>query len=188
MKAAGKVPPFNTEVMMMELDVSQGFLHPATPYPFQASLMLAPQDVGGETVTFAPVMLEGTYFVADDTVRLEGRLTTTARANCALCLGLAEKAVEVTFDETFRKDANETEDECFSYEGKVVPLDHMALTLVMLNLPMRFVCGRPDCHADVALKAWNEEEKTWAENDGETATYRPFEGLDVLLDEEKREH
>ena len=118
----------------MELDVSQGFVHPATAFPFQAELTLEAQDVGGETVTFDPVTLEGTYFVTDDTVRLEGRLTTTAHAACAVCLAPAEKAIELDFDETFRKDANETEDECFRYEGKSVPLDHMALTLVMFKI------------------------------------------------------
>lgn len=106
----------------MELDVSQGFVHPATAFPFQAELTLEAQDVGGETVTFDPVTLEGSYFVVDDTVRLEGRLTTMARAACAVCLAPAEKAVEIDFDETFRKDANETEDECFRFEGKAVPL------------------------------------------------------------------
>ena len=165
----------------MELDVSQGFLHPATAFPFKADLTLEAQDVGGETVTFDPVTLEGTYFVVDDTVRLEGRLTTTARAVCALCLGPAAKPVEVAFDETFRKDANETEDECFRYEGKAVPLDHMALTLIMLNLPMRFVCGGADCHAAAELKAWNEETKVWREEPESEGTYRPFEGLDALL-------
>lgn len=128
----------------MELDVSRGFVHPATPFSFETSLTLEAQDVGGETVTFDPVKLKGTYFVVDDTVRLEGKLMTRAHAACAVCLAPAEKAVEIDFDETFRKDANETEDECFRYEGKSVPLDHMALTLAMLNLPMRFVWRQPE--------------------------------------------
>lgn len=172
----------------MELDVSRGFVHPATPFPFEAKLMLEAQDVGGEAVTFDAVTLEGTYFVADDTVRLEGRLTTTAHAACAVCLAPAEKAIEIDFDETFRKDANETEDECFRYEGKSVPLDHMALTLVMLSLPMRFVCGSADCHADTELKAWNEAGKVWNEEPEDEGTYRPFEGLDELLDSQKQMH
>ena len=36
----------------MELDVSRGFVHPATPFPFAARLTLKAQDVGGEAVTF----------------------------------------------------------------------------------------------------------------------------------------
>ena len=126
--------------------------------------------------------------MADDTVRLGGKLTTRAHAACAVCLAPAEKAVEIDFDETFRKDANETEDECFRYEGKSVPLDHMALTLAMLNLPMRFVCGRPDCHAASELKAWNEEGKVWKEEPEGGGTYRPFEDLNELLDDQKQTH
>ena len=85
-------------------------------------------------------------------------------------------------------DANETEDECFRYEGKSVPLDHMALTLVMLSLPMRFVCGSADCHAATELKAWNEAGKVWNEEPEDEGTYRPFEGLDELLDSQKQMH
>ena len=60
----------------------------------------------------------------------------------------------------------------------------LALTLAMLNLPMRFVCGRPDCHAAAELKAWNEEGKVWREEPEGEGTYRPFEGLDVLMKKE----
>ena len=69
-----------------------------------------------------------------------------------------------------------------------MPLDHMALTLAMLNLPMRFVCGRPDCHAASELKAWNEEGKVWKEEPEGGGTYRPFEGLNELLDDQKQTH
>lgn len=169
----------------MYLDISQGFLHPGTSFPFRKEVELEKQDINGETVTFDPVTLEGTYFVADDTVRLEGSLKTVAHASCALCLGPASMPVEVDFGETFRKDADESEDECFRYEGKQVPLGHMVLTLVLLNLPMRFVCSE-SCRADGELKAWNEEAKTWAEEEGET-TYRPFEQLGQLLEEEKKQ-
>ena len=53
-------------------------------------------------------------------------------------------------------------------------------------LPMRFVCGRPDCHAAAELKPWNEEGKVWNEEPEGEGTYRPFEGLDEMM--ESREH
>ena len=64
----------------------------------------------------------------------------------------------------------------------------MALTLVMLSLPMRFACGSADCHAAMELKAWNEDEKIWAQEADEGGTYRPFEGLNELLDSQKQMH
>lgn len=165
----------------MELDVSRGFVSQETAFPFEAELELPPQDVCGETVTFSPVKLTGKYTVYDDTVTLEGQLETVAHGACSVCMEPAQAPIAVSFTERFRKDANEEEDECFAYEGKKLPLDHMALTLVLLNTPMRFDCGT-GCTAAVELKAWNEAEKVWAEDgDEHQDTYRPFEGLKDLL-------
>lgn len=166
----------------MELDVSTAFLKPAEPFPFEAEVSLEPQDVNGETVAFDPVKVEGSFYVLDDAVRLEGELQTVAHGTCALCLERADAPVVVSFSETFRKDANETEDECFRYEGKAVPLDHMTLTLVMLNLPMRFVC-KAGCQGGPELRAWRNEEALSPDAEG-PRTRRPFEALQSLLDEE----
>lgn len=165
----------------MFLDVSKAFVRPMVEFPFEMEGMLAEQPVNGDTVTFDAVQLAGQYSMADDVIRLHGKLHTVAHAPCAVCLQPAQVDVDVDFEETFRKDANEEEDGFFRYEGKQLPLDHMVLTLVMLNLPMRFHCAG-DCEAAVELKAWNEAETVWAEEDGDAqGTYRPFEGLKDLL-------
>ena len=64
----------------MELDVSKGFLKPAEAFPFEAEVVLPPQEVNGETVSFDPVAMQGTYTVYDGKVRLEGELETAAHA------------------------------------------------------------------------------------------------------------
>ena len=136
-------------------------------------------------MTFAPVRLNGTYCMTDDVVRLDGTLQTTAYAPCAVCLAEAEADVKVDFSESFRKDADEEEDGTFAYEGKQLPLDHMALTLVLLNMPMRFKC-KTECQAAAELKAWNEADTVWAEEEEDAAgSYRPFEGLKDLLESEQ---
>ncbi|MEG1774866.1 MAG: DUF177 domain-containing protein [Clostridia bacterium] len=163
----------------MELDITKAFLAPEKAFPFQAELDLSPQDVSGEIVTFDRVSLSGTYSLYDDIVRLEGTLKTIAHGTCALCMESADAPVEVDFAETFRKDANETEDESFRYVGKLVPLDHMALTLTMLNLPMRFVC-KAGCAGSAELKAWKNENPTSSCEDG-SPIQRPFEALQSLL-------
>ena len=113
----------------MELDVSKAFVTPAEAFPFEA------------TVTFDPVELSGTYCMYEDNViRLEGELHTVAHGECALCMQPAQEEVSVSFAETFRRDADELEGDSFRYEGKKLPLDHMTLTLAMLELPMRFEC------------------------------------------------
>lgn len=168
----------------MELDVSRGFVSQETAFPFEAVVELPAQDVCGETVTFDPVRLVGKYTVYEDAVLVEGELETAAHGACSVCMEPAQASIAVSFNERFRRDANEEEDDCFLYEGKKLPLDHMTLTLVLLNTPMRFDCGT-GCTAAVELKPWNEAEKVWAEDGGDAQdTYRPFEGLKDLLDDD----
>lgn len=168
----------------MVLDVSKAFVRPMEAFPFELEMPLEPQQIGGDEVRFEPVRLKGTYCMTDDTVRLEGTLQTTAHAPCAICLRPASAPVSISFGESFRKDANEEEDGLFRYEGKQLPLTHMVLTLVLLNLPMRFTCAVP-CEPEGELKPWNEQDTVWAEEE-EGGTYRPFEGLKEMLDEDVR--
>lgn len=166
----------------MELDVSKAFLNPTATFPFEAEVSLSPQDVCGDTVTFDPVAMKGVYLTVDDTVRLEGTLQTVAHGTCAMCLERADAPIKVEFAETFRKDANEMEDEFFRYEGKVVKLDHMTLTLVMLNLPMSFEC-KPGCGGSSDLQAWrNENTQSTFE---ETRQRNPFEALQSLFNKDE---
>ena len=163
----------------MELDVSRAFLTPGTPFPFEAKVALPPQSVNGEQVSFDEVALDGSFFAADDLVRIEGELHTVAHGACAMCMEPADAKVTVRFDETFRKDANELQDESFLYAGKSLPLDHMTLTLVMLNLPMRFLC-KEGCKGSREWQAWQNENPTSSCEDG-SPTQRPFEALQSLL-------
>lgn len=171
----------------MILDVSKAFVRPTEKFPFEVEVPLDTQEVNGDQVSFEPVKLSGTFEMTDDVVRLEGKLHAVAHAPCAVCLSPVDVKIEVEFGETFRKDANEEEDGCFSYDNKQLPLDHMTLTLVMLNMPMRFKCPH-DCSADGELKDWNEAETVWAEEAEEPqGTYRPFEGLQEMLNTQKEQ-
>ena len=92
-----------------------------------------------------PVSLQGHFSVAEDgTVRLAGELMTTARAACAMCLSTRERsAMKVPLRRNCTaRTPTRLEDEAFHYEGSRVTLDQLALTLLMLNLPMRFLCAR----------------------------------------------
>lgn len=170
----------------MFLDVSKAFVRPMVDFDFEVEVPLEKQKVNGDEVSFEPVKLKGQYSMMDDMVRVEGTLQTVAHAPCAVCLADASAPIEVEFAESFRKDADEEEDGFFKYEGKQLPLDHMTLTLVLLNMPMRFKCDT-ECEAAAELKAWNEAETVWAEEEDEPqGTYRPFEGLAQLLDEEQK--
>ena len=163
----------------MELDISKALLSPGTEFPFTAEVTVPPQDVIGETVTFDTVSLAGTDSALDGAIRLQGELTTTAHATCAMCLKPVSVPLTIAFDETFRKDANEIEDEAFRYEGSKVTFDQLALTLLMLNLPMRFLCDE-NCEGTEAYQAFKQDIfKSSCEE--ESPTQRPFEALQRLL-------
>ncbi len=161
----------------MELDVSKAFSAPGAEFPFEAEVTLLPQDVTGEVVTFDQVHLRGTYSALEGRVHLRGTMDTVAHGACALCMRQADVPVHVSFAEAFRKDANEMEDDDFRFDGKAVPLAQMTLTLVMLNLPLRFLC-RENCEGSKELKAWQSKRSSSHE---ETPTQRPFEALQSLL-------
>lgn len=166
----------------MNLDVSKAFIRPMEDFPFEVEVALEEQNVNGDQVRFDPVRLCGTFSMIDDVVTLHGNLHTVVHAPCALCMESVALPLDVAFSETFRKDADEEEDGCFRYENKLLPLDHMTLTLVLLNLPMRFQCDH-DCTGGVGLTEWDEEKTVWAEegDGGQEGTYRPFEGLEQML-------
>jgi uncharacterized protein len=164
----------------MELDVTKALLRPGDAFPFEAKVAVPPQDVDHETVTFDEVVLTGTYSALDGAVHLSGKLRTTAHVACAMCLADVDYPMEFEFRETFRKDAVETEDEDFRYEGSAVPLDHLTLTLLMLNLPMRFLCDE-NCIGSKEYQSYGSISKSSCQED----TQRPFEALKRLLEEDE---
>jgi uncharacterized metal-binding protein YceD (DUF177 family) len=164
----------------MELDVTQALIRPGETFPFQAKVNVSPQTVDNDPVTFDEVSITGTVSAMDGAILLRGILRTTAHAPCAMCLGEADYPMELAFRETFRKDAIETEDEAFSYQGSAVSLDHLSLTLLMLNLPMRFLCDE-NCRGGKELQAYS----TVTESSCQEDTQRPFEALKRLLEEDE---
>ena len=164
----------------MKLDVTQALLRPGERFPFDLKVGIAPQDVDNDRISFDEVLLMGTMSATDGVLQLNGTLHTTAHASCAMCLESVEYPMDLKFQEIFRKDAVETEDEAFRYEGFEVSLDQMTLTLLMLNLPMRFLC-REDCTGGEALKKYQTNSKSSCQED----TQRPFEALKRLLEEDE---
>lgn len=164
----------------MELDVTQALLKPGEAFPFQAWVSVSPQDVDRDIVTFDEAMFSGTLCAMDGVVHLEGSLSTVAHAPCAVCLENVDYPMNIGFREIFRKDAIETEDEAFRYQGSTVSLDHLSLTLLMLNLPMRFLC-REDCRGGKDYQEYSTIPKSSCEEE----TQRPFEALKRLLEEDE---
>ncbi|MDY3279239.1 MAG: DUF177 domain-containing protein [Eubacteriales bacterium] len=144
----------------MLLDVSRALRLPGEVFPFLHREEIPPQEIFGETITFSDAVLTGHFSMAGDSLHLEGTLTVTAHGHCAGCLKPVDDPMEIPFDEIFirqesrhpqAENADQDEDERLVFEGSKVELSQLALTLAVLELPMRFVCGE-DCQALAAMQ------------------------------------
>ena len=133
----------------MMLNISSALRSPGTAIPFVHKESLEDTVVLGETVTFpAPVVLKGTYSIVDNALVIKGQLSATARGECARCLSPVDYPLDVAVRETFlRVDPREkVEDDPWEerlvFTGTKVDLSHLFLSLVLLDLPIRFLCAQ----------------------------------------------
>ena len=168
----------------MRLDVLQAIQNPGASFPFRVEQAIAPQDVNGDTVSFDPAVLEGSFRAGEDgTVTLKGTLSATAHANCANCLRPASAEVSAAYEEDFLYGGDPEDDEIFAYTGSALELDKLALTYAMLNLPLRFLCGK-NCPG---LREFVANDKTVSLCQKELPGQRPFAALQQLLSGEDGE-
>lgn len=166
----------------MYLDVSQALRQPGEEFPFLHKEAIPPQVIFGETVTFdEPVLLTGHYMIAGDSLRIEGHLQATARAHCAHCLAPVSLAVCVPFDEIYARVDRKTEDmteefDRLAFEGAKIDLSQLALTLAVLELPMRF-----ECAGGCGGRSLEQPENSEHACQKESPTEHPFSALQQLL-------
>ena len=143
----------------MVLDVSKAFLRPGERIPFRHEEPIPPQSIFGETVTFPePARMEGDYLLEGSTLYLSGIIEVTALGHCAFCLKEVDHPVRKEFSEVFlhldrmTRQTQEAadDDERMTFEGKEIDLAQLALTLTVLDLPMRFECQ--DCSKETGGK------------------------------------
>jgi len=133
----------------MMLDISAALRNPGSAIPFEHEEPLAETEVLGEKVTFPePAVIAGTYSLVDEALLIKGRLKATASAACARCLKAVDYPVSVPFEESFLRVDPRTSlqedpwEERLVFSGNRVDLSHLALTLALLELPLRFLCSQ----------------------------------------------
>ena len=169
----------------MVLDVSQAFLQPGERIAFRHEEPIPPQLIFGETVTFPePAVMEGDFLLEGSTLYLTGRLDVTARGRCAFCLSEVSYPVSKDFSEVFlhldrmtrQTQQAADDDEQMTFEGKEIDLAQLALTLTVLELPMRFECESCSDRSDE--EDVGEETRACQK---ETPMEHPFSALQHLL-------
>ncbi|NLX83334.1 MAG: DUF177 domain-containing protein [Clostridiales bacterium] len=153
------------------LDITAALKSPGTSIPFEHMEELPSVQTLGEEVTFPqPARIKGEFTLMEDALVIDGELRATAVATCARCLKTVEYPVLAKVYETFlRVDPRETEvedpwEERLVFTGHRVDLSHLAMTLAVLDLPIRFLCAK-DC-AGITLESAdsNQEEETLDEH------------------------
>ena len=141
----------------MYLDVSRALHDPGESFSFTHHEQIPPQDISGEKVTFDdPVVFEGRFCMSGNDLTLEGMMTATAHSRCCNCLEPATVNLKVPFHEVFSRldryqDTSKDDDSDRQvFAGSQVDLEHLALTLAVLELPIRILC-RPDCQGYLTM-------------------------------------
>lgn len=172
--------------MYLLLDISRALRAPGEEIPFLHRDAIPPQEIFGDTVTFDDVLLSGHYSAAGDSLHIWGTLSARANGLCAGCRQPVTYPVEVAFDEIFTRQTRYTQqeeapddgEERWMYEGSKVDLSHLSMTLAVLDLPMRFVCG-DDCPALSGLPAEDTLPTHACQKD--MPDQHPFSALQQLL-------
>lgn len=171
----------------MLLDVSRAMRTPGENFFFVHHEHIAPQDIGGEMVSFEdPVILEGHFSMSGVELTLDGVLTATAHSRCCNCLEPAQVNLKVPFHEVFTKvdrpttEMEEDDPDRLVFTGSKVELEHLALTLALLDLPIRILC-KEDCdgYKYMAPKSAQSNEEPQRDN--------PFAVLQKLLTKDQND-
>lgn len=167
----------------MLLDISQAFRSPGVEFPFELSGEILTQDILGEPVSFDGVTLSGTYSAAGKSVLITGQLKAAAHARCAKCQEPVQEDLKVSFQETFVQDGDPEDPDKFAFEGNVLDLSHLTLSLAVLDLPMRFLC-KADCKGLCPVCGINQN-RHHCTCRKEMPTKHPFEALQTLFKDEE---
>ena len=167
----------------MMLDVRDALKNPGQSYPLAAEISLEPMDVLYEVVAFEDVTMAGQIVGAGESVRLMGVCRARLRAHCALCLCEVEMPIEVEFDEVFAKNPDVSDPDQYPLEGYEVALNIIAKDVLLLELPMRFVCGA-NCRGLCPSCGTNRNHQRCTCHEGR-ASKHPLAALSELLTEDE---
>lgn len=173
----------------MAMDITRALQQPGEVFPFREEVSIPPQEVFGEEVRFDdPAVLEGSMCLTESTLHIWGQLEATAHGSCAKCLEPAEHKISARFDETILPEGEDLPlededildaDDHLTYDGPRFPIERLALTLAVLDLPIRFLC-REDCEG---LNSALPDDTTHA-GQKELPEEHPFSALQQLLNKD----
>lgn len=129
----------------MLLDLKKLFDGAQQSLPFSLELDLCGFEQWGEKPFQGPVALQGEVTNRAGIVTLRYQADYKLKASCARCLEPVERVEHKEFSHTVvRKLYQEEDDDYVVVEDGILNLDQLAQDDILLELPIKMVCG-PDC-------------------------------------------
>lgn len=131
----------------MLLDVSKALLNPGEQFEFSHNEKIEEQEILGDVVSFEePVCVKGTYEFSGETLHLKGKIHARVHAHCVNCLKPIQREVSLPLNESYKRlrrkgqPDNLLPEEFLFFHGKEVDLYPITKTLLLLAIPMRYLC------------------------------------------------
>ncbi|MDO5022678.1 MAG: DUF177 domain-containing protein [Eubacteriales bacterium] len=130
----------------MLLDISKALLNSGERFEFSHEEKIEDQEILGDKVSFQdPITIKGTYELIGEILHLKGRIQARVHAHCVNCLKPIERELNIPFYETYKhlrrgEKPDEELEEFLFFEGKQLDLYPITKTLLLLAIPMRYLC------------------------------------------------
>lgn len=163
------------------------------PVRFQVDIPPGEIEYGNNITQISVLHAEGSARLLNHSlgeIRIEGKLGVTGEAVCDRCLESAAFPIDKAFDLVYmpsdeaaggsEKEVDQAAIEVGYYEGGGLRLNDVLREVVLLALPMQFVCSEAckgicpacggnrnqhdcNCHAEIADERWSKLRNFWAE-------------------------
>lgn len=114
-------------------------------------------DVSGQKISFdGPIDIKGKITNLGELFLFEGTIKGKISAECDRCTKDVLYSFEIEASEKFSQNNIENEDDLYVFKGDVIDLSEAVKNVIVLNLPMKYLCSEeckglcPICGAD-----WN---------------------------------
>ena len=165
----------------MMLDIRDALKNPGQSYPFSKMIALPTMEILQDQVAFSDVLIKGEVVGAGESMRILGTCSADVHAHCALCLGAVQAHIEAGVDEVFAKNPDVSDPDQYPLEGYEVDLSEIAKESLLLEMPLRFLCG-DECQGLCPVCGTNLNDQRCTCHEGRDRKH-PFAALSGLLTE-----
>jgi uncharacterized protein len=129
----------------MRLDVTGLQNNPGFSLPFDFLEPMENLRLGGERMDFTePVRVRGECQFTGKDFLLRGTIAARYEATCSRCACNVRAGLEIPFRAVFSRHPDPGDPDVYVFEGNVIDLIPMTADELIVNFPMRHLCG-PDC-------------------------------------------